>query len=132
VTPPKPPCERCGEPSERKHHATGRAYGGAYFDALLYEHLCHDHHESEHDVLRPLGLEEPDRALDPVESVMWRLWRVAVTVKHLCDAWPGIPFLGRLAEALRNWAAILAAHIRRLDMHCPGWRDHELPGEASA
>jgi hypothetical protein len=127
MTEPKPPCERCGTPSERKHHATGRAHDGAYFDPQLFEHLCHDHHESEHDVLRPLALDEPNEPLHAVESLQWRLSRVAVTLKHLCDAWPGIPFLGRLAEALRSWAAILAAHIERLDLHCPAWRDLEPP-----
>jgi hypothetical protein len=133
MTPPKPPCERCGRPSERRHHATGRSHDGAYLDPPLFEYLCHDHHESEHDVLRPLDLEEPDRPLNPVESVAWRLRRVAITLKHLCDAWPGIPFLGRLATALWSWAVILAAHIERLDLHCQSWRDHEPPAaEGSA
>ena len=103
------PCSRCVDPASLLHHPTGRSFDGAYLDQRLVSELCHDCHEAEHDLLRALALDEPASALSFVETIEWRLRRMAVHLQNLRSTHP--LFL-RLSEALTRWAGILACRRR--------------------
>ncbi len=118
------------EPSEDKHHPTGRGPDGIYLDPDLVGPVCHDDHELAHDDLKTGKLENPpgDTFFEKLEV---RLDRLARFFARLPEAQGGTglgAFLGSCAAAFARWAQGLAARVRILDEHVPQWR--ALPGMA--
>ena len=109
-------CACCSAPAVEAHHPSGRI-AGAYLDADFTIHLCLDCHRGEHAIRAALDLDKANPA-SLVEVVEVALRRVAVTLSRL-DA---TSWIGRLAEACRRWADLLAEAVAALDLHHTGWR----------
>lgn len=56
---PAESCSFCGEPSDDRHHLTGKGPTRQYLHPELTADLCHRHHELIHDALRHQQIDKP-------------------------------------------------------------------------
>ena len=54
-------CSFCGEPSDDRHHLTGRDLSGVYLHDKATADLCHRHHELIHNMLRSQRINTVDK-----------------------------------------------------------------------
>jgi hypothetical protein len=121
-------CIFCGEPADDDHDITARGADGRYLDPELKSPLCHSCHELCGDDLYTHGLAVPGGGSTFLESLELRLARLGVFLGRLAEALPEplaplAALIGLLALHLARWREGLHRSIAALDRYSPGWRD---------
>src|SRR5271154_2787479 len=117
-------CLLCPDPSDDRHHVTGRDANGHYLDPKLTGPVCHSCHELVGEDWNTADVPDSAAADTFLGSLELRLPRTASFGGRVAEVAPDplSTFLAWLATHLAAWANRLRGSIDALDQNAPGWR----------